>query len=190
MFRHNHDFSHGVIWNLEHAGITHLSQLKDWVFADLLRVNGIGQTSAVKIERALAEYGILLKDGDPALLEEVMQVADEEGPAESIANGTPEEIAMACSNGLMKLADEMSKSATLLMRAAVKIPQLEKRKTCDINTYLKNEHICGAEVRRIAQPFLNLAAGEKRRPVRRVTTGKRRAASNVEEGRFPAAASS
>ena len=183
---------YSTVYDLERRrGVTHLHQLKDWTFGDLLRIPHVGQVAAQKIERAIAEYGILLKDGDPVLLEEVAQEPGEEGPAESIVNGTPEEIAMACSKGLMKIADELSRSASLLMRAAVKIPHAEKRKTHDIKTYLKHEHTCAAEVRRIAQPFIDLEAREKRRPVCRAKTAKRRTApSNVVEGRFPVTATS
>ncbi len=60
-----------------------------------------------------------------------------------------------------------------------------KRNLFELKTYLKYEPACAAEVRRIALPLLDLEAAKKRRPVRRTKTVKRRAVSNVVEGRLP-----
>ena len=83
--------------------------------------------------------------------------------------------------GLMKLAEEMLASSALLMKAAHKIPHREKRQCMEINSYIKQGHVCADEVRRIAKPLLDLEADKR---------AARPDQANVVEGKFPAAAAS
>ena len=59
-----------IAWTLRHsAKVRLLSDLTKWTYADVLRLDRMSRRSVDKLQEAMAQFGLLLKDGDPALLE-------------------------------------------------------------------------------------------------------------------------
>ena len=67
--------------------IEDLNELTAWTYEDLLRLDGVGPVKASAIERCIARYGLLLKDGNPALLEAARQDAEVEETLKQRLNG-------------------------------------------------------------------------------------------------------
>ena len=60
---------HNAAWALRRAGVTLLSDLQNWTYADVLRLDSMSRRSVDKLQEGMAQFGLLLKGGDPALLE-------------------------------------------------------------------------------------------------------------------------
>ena len=72
---------HTVVRKLGHK-VRFLHELRDWTYADVLALGEVGPQSVRQVERAMAAFGFLLKDGDPALLEpEIEPETVEQAPA-------------------------------------------------------------------------------------------------------------
>ncbi len=108
-----------IAWVLRRAGVTMLTDLTNWTVADVMRLERMGRRSVNKLQEGMAQFGLLLKDGDPALLERPPTPEPEEpydGPARS-----PREIRNACHQALSKLATSVMRDGTSLIRIATRI---------------------------------------------------------------------
>ncbi len=106
----------------------------------------------------MAQFGLLLKGGDPALLERPPTPEPEEpydGPARS-----PEEIRTACHQALTKVANSIMRDGTSLMRMASSIATGQKRASV-LRRYTGDLNQARArEVATIIRPLLKLEASE------------------------------
>ena len=76
-----------------------LHELREWRYSDLLALAGVGTQAIEQTERAMAAFGFLLKDGDPARLEPEPEPEPEtDGRAPT---GDSREVREACAEGLI-----------------------------------------------------------------------------------------
>ena len=149
-----------VAWTLRRAGVTLLSDLTNWTYADVLRLDRMSRRSVEKLQEGMAQFGLLLKDGDPALLERPPTPEPEpeepyDGPARS-----PEEIRAACHQALAKVADSIMRDGTSLIRIASAIGTGQKRAS-PLRRYTGDLNQARArEVATIIRPLLELEASE------------------------------
>lgn len=155
-----------LMWGLR-GRVEFLTELTDWSFADLVGVPRIGPAAASEIERAMARYGLLLKDGDPALLEKAQASSDDAvtDSGQLATQGTPEEIAEACARSLIEIGNEIIRDGTSLLRFSGQIVfgGSNHTKGC-LENYI-HEHRqsqCGT-VERIVAPWLALVDAQRAR---------------------------
>ncbi len=149
---------HNAAWALRRAGVTLLSDLTKWTYADVLRLDRMSRRSVDKLQEGMAQFGLLLKDGDPALLERPPAPEPEKpysGPARS-----PEEIRKACHEALTKVANSVMRDGTSLIRIASSIGTGQKRASV-LRRYIGDLNQARAhEVATIVRPLLELEASE------------------------------
>ena len=143
--------------------VKYLVDLQEFTFGDLLALPGMGRAAARSVEEVMAEFGLLLKDGDPAFLEAVREDKQKEGrlPAPP-GDQSPEEIRMTTARALIELGAAMMRDGASLTKTAAKIGFGDPRVAAALTRYT-TEHKQGGyeEVARIAAPFLALEAAEK-----------------------------
>ncbi len=151
---------HNAAWALRRAGVTLLSDLTNWTYADVLRLDHMSRRSVDKLQEGMAQFGLLLKGGDPALLERPPTPEPEpeepyDGPARS-----PEEIRKACHEALTKVANSVMRDGTSLIRIASSIAGGQKRAAV-LRRYIGDLNQSRArEVATIIRPLLELEASE------------------------------
>ena len=176
-------------------GITHLPELRFWTRHQLMRTPGFGTKKATEVERLAAKFGVLLADGDPALLEEVKkdgEISSEEytchRPNPRKTPETPEEIRTACAEELLALAGQVIADGASLTRIAGKVAtnKGERGQAGDVRRYLTRNQTGAAHVRTITRAFIEMVDAEKprRKPVRR--RAKREAVAAVDNVLRPA----
>ncbi len=145
--------------------VKYLVDLQEFTFADLLALPEMGRAAARSVESVMAEFGLLLKDGDPAFLEAVREEKQKEGrlPAPP-SDQSPEDIRMTTARALMELAAAMMRDGASLTKTAAKIGFGDPRVAAALTRYTTEHKQSGyEEVARIAAPFLALSAAEKER---------------------------
>ena len=154
-------------WALNQADVRSLNDLRDWTFADLLKLTDISMASAKRIESVMAKYGLLLKGGDPALLEE-HRMQPEPVSTGPLPDGTPEEIRARTARALFEIASKITRDGASLTRiAALIIPNSERgdgRRKGQLKNYIKLGQASAADVARVAAPVFAIEALEKERP--------------------------
>ena len=147
------------------ARVKYLADLQEFTFGDLLAIPEMGRAAARSVERVMAGFGLLLKDGDPAFLEAVREEKQAEGrlPAPP-SDQSPEEIRVSTARALIELGATMMRDGASLTKTAAKIGFGDTRVAAALSRYT-SEHKQSAyeEVARIAAPFLALEASEKSR---------------------------
>ena len=117
-------------------------------------------------------FGLLLKGGDPALLERPPTPEPEKpysGPARN-----PEEIRSTCHQALTKLANAVLRDGTSLIRIAGRIGTGDKYVGV-LRRYIgDHKQACAAEVATIVRPLLDLEDAEKERAKERAGAKKKR----------------
>ena len=149
---------------LRGRGIKYLSDLQEFTFTDLLALPDMKMSVARSIEKLMAEFGLLLKDGDPALLQAVREDKQKDGPLLAPpSDKSPEEIRITTARALIELGATMMRDGASLANAAAKIAVGGPRVAAAINRYITEHHKKAIydDVARIAAPFLALAAMEK-----------------------------
>ena len=81
-------------------GIEYLEDLTQYSYRDLLHLPDVGETNANLIEAAMAKYGLLLRDGDPAQLRDAPPAEPE--PVGRRIEGSASAVRKACSKALFK----------------------------------------------------------------------------------------
>ena len=152
---------------------------------------GIGRVSADKVERSAATFGVLLKDGDPALLEDAAEEPEEEetvqqGP--SVSGGTPEEVRGRCGVALMTLATDLSAHAASVMRMAARMSAGGKMSGI-VRRYATSDQAWHDKVLRVAQPVLDLEDAARGRKGRK-SVANREAVAEPDNGARAAATAS
>ncbi len=169
-YAHGNLFTNNAGYALRRADITSLNDLRDWTFADLLKLTDISMASAKRIESVMAKYGLLLKGGDPALLEE-HRMQPEPVSTGPLPNGTPEEIRARTARALFEIASKITRDGASLTRiAALIIPNSERgdgRRKGQLKNYIKLGQASAADVARVAAPVFAMEAMEKDRPTKR-----------------------
>jgi len=143
--------------------VKYLIDLQEFTFGDLLALPDMGRAAARSVERVMAEFGLLLKDGDPAFLEAVREEKQGEGrlPAPP-SDQSPEDIRMTTARALIELGAAMMRDGASLTKTAAKIGFGEPRVAAVLNRYITEHKQAGSQdVARIAAPFLALEATEK-----------------------------
>ena len=152
-------------WALDKRGVEYLTDLREFAFNDLLAIPGIGRTDARKIEIVMAEFGLLLKDGDPSFLEAVREDKRKEGRLLAPpTDQSPEEIQITTARALMELGGGMMRDGASLTMNAAKIAAGEPRMVGVLRRYITQHSkipVLGDEIARIAAPFLALTAEGK-----------------------------
>ena len=149
----------------EHEHVKYLVDLQELTFADLVALKGVGRVGARKVEEVMAEFGLLLKDGDPAFLEATRERKEEDRrlPAPP-SDQSPEDIRITTARALMELGAAMMRDGASLTGTAAKIGFGEPRVAATLKRYVTEHKQTGSgEVARIAAPFLALEAAEKER---------------------------
>ena len=171
--------SYGESQMVKALGVTHLPELRFWTRHQVLRTSSFGAKKVDDLERLAAKFGVLLADGDPALLEEVKQDGEIESEADEYCGlvtrprtvpQTPDEIRLQCMEGLLKLSQKLLSDGASLARHAGKLVSSEGsgRQAGALRRYVTNRQVAAAQVRTIAQPFYDLVDAEMpRRPTKR-----------------------
>ena len=61
---------HTIVWALRQcAGVRYLTDLSGWTYADVLALERVSRTAVNELQDTMVRYGLLLKGGDPVLLE-------------------------------------------------------------------------------------------------------------------------
>ncbi len=172
-----------VAWTLRRARVSLLSDLTKWTYADVLRLDRMSRKAVDKLQEGMAQFGLLLKGGDPALLERTPTPEPEpeepyDGPARSA-----EEIRKACHEALTKVANSVMRDGTSLIRIASSIGTGQKRASV-LRRYIGDLNQARAhEVATIIRPLLELEASEteqaKAEARKQVKTKKQRTAKPV-----------
>ncbi len=143
--------------------VKYLADLQEYTFADLLALPSMGRAAARSVEKVMAEFGLLLKDGDPAFLEAVREEKQAEGrlPAPP-SDQSPEDIRMTTARALMELGEAMMRDGASLTKTAAKIGFGEPRVAAALRRYIaEHKQTSSEDVARIAASFLALEAAEK-----------------------------
>ena len=158
-----------------------LHELTEWTYGDLLKLGDVGPRSVDQTEAAMAAFGFLLKDGDPALLE-----TEPEPEIEVKARGSdPNEVRETCSKGLMQLATNMARDASSLIRFAGKIGIDDTRVSGLLKKYAQRyKQTSHQEVLRVAGPWISMVDSKRARkkPARKQPREKRTPARAMTEG--------
>lgn len=175
LWQERHHGGFGKITNATAYALTsrvkYLADLQEFTFGDLLAIPEMGRAAARSVERVMAEFGLLLKDGDPAFLEAVREEKQAEGrlPAPP-SDQSPEDIRITTARALIELGATMMRDGVSLTMNAAKIASGEPRIAAFLRSYITQHSkvvVVGEEVARIVAPFLALEASEKsRRPSR------------------------
>ena len=143
--------------------VKYLVDLQEFTFGDLLALPDMGRAAARSVEEVMAEFGLLLKDGDPAFLEAVREDKQAEGrlPAPP-SDQSPEDIRMTTARALIELGAAMMRDGASLTKTAAKIGFGDPRVGAALTRYsTEHKESAANEVARIAAPFLALEAAEK-----------------------------
>lgn len=158
-----------------------LHELTGWTYGDLLALGGVGPRAVEQTERAMAAFGFLLKDGDPALLE---PEPEPEITAEA-HTADPDKVRETCSEGLMQLATEMARDASTLIRFASKMGADDTRVSGLLKKYAQRyKQTNFQKVLRVAGPWIAMVDSKRARkkPARKQSQGKRAAVPALTEG--------
>lgn len=137
-----------------------LDQLTAWSFADLVSLPGIGVTSAHKIERALATFGLSLRDRVPAIPETTTPAEPDTSPP--LSDASPDEIRAACASALIDLGVMVARDSSGLLRFATNIMAGKQNVAGRIKRYAGAlGQSRGAEVARVAAPLFALEEAER-----------------------------
>ena len=166
-------------FSFQGLGLTHLSELRYWTRHQIMRRSNIGKKRADEIERLAAKFGVLLADGDPALLEECKQDGEiiedgyEVGYPRKVPE-TPEEIRTACSENLFELAGKLIRDGASLTRIASNIATSKggRSPAGTIRRYLTRNQFGAAHVRTITRAFVEMIDAEKPRRAKRETVAE------------------
>lgn len=158
---------HGHSWALKRAGIKSLAELTTWRFCDLVRLDRISTHKAKQIERALAGFGLLMKDGNPDLIERVRQEREgerqEQQKKRDIPVATPGGIRSAATDRLMEMSENAMRDFTALVKIA-NLVALGKKATGRINVYARRNDAAHADhMRRLFADLFDLEASESAR---------------------------
>ena len=161
-----------IAWVLRRAKVRLLTDLTNWTYADVLRLDRMSRRGVEKLQEGMAQFGLLLKDGDPALLERPPTpepVESYDGPARS-----PEEIRSTCHKALTKLASAVLRDGTSLTRIAGRVGTGDKYVGALLRYIGQHKQACAREVAAIVQPVLELEYSEKQRAKEQAEAKKRR----------------
>ena len=121
---------HGHSWTLGNAGLKSLAELTTWRLCDLARLEHMSTNKAKQIERALAGFGLLMVDGDPALIEQARQEREDKRQAEQkkrdIPVTTPEGIRSVAAARLMEMSTQAMSNSAALAKFAYRVALAEK----------------------------------------------------------------
>ena len=141
------------------AGIKSLNELRGWTFADLLKLPGMTVKAAKEVEGVLAEFGILLEGGDPALLEQ--HRIEPEPPIDGpLPDGTPEEIRHRATEALFEIASKLVDDGLSLMKLVAKTAAKTAKKGA-LKRYVAFRQTAWEDVERVAAPLFAIEALEK-----------------------------
>ena len=137
-----------------------LHDLRDWTYGDLLKLAGVGAQAIEQTERAMAAFGFLLKDGDPARLEPEPE-PETEGQAPT---ADPGEVSEACAEELIALATEMVRDGASLMKFAGRMGIDDTRVAGLLKKYTqRNKQTSHQKVMRVAGPWIAMVDSERAR---------------------------
>ncbi len=144
-----------------------VTELTEWTFADLLTLPQVGRGSAREVERIMATYGLLLKDGDPALLAKTEEGDSDDavGTLLSATGGTPEEITNACAKALLKIGNEVIRDGVSLLKFSGEVAFGDSKQTPSyLKRYIhKRKQSQYEEVRRVVASWLALLEANRAR---------------------------
>ena len=114
------------IWRLQQHHVRYLPDLTGFRLSDLINMQGIGQRGARRIELIMAQFGLLLKDGDPAILKQVKTddpLVLEPLPEPDARSGqlSPDELRQQAVDALFKIAKTVFDDGQFIMSAAAKL---------------------------------------------------------------------
>ena len=160
---------HAAMRSLSHL-VRSLGALGELTYGELMALPSIGPLAAKKIERAFARGGLLLKDGDPALLHRVHDEPDEApAPAEVLAAGqprtaSPEAACVDCGTALLKLAKKILHDGTSLAGIAAQLTFDPKNAAKQLRHWVSHsDRPFVADVRRIAALVIGSERPKRRR---------------------------
>ena len=148
-----------IAWALRRAKVRLLSDLTNWTYADVLRLDRMSRRSVDKLQEGMAQFGLLLKDGDPALLEHPPTPEPESEEPYSGPARNPEEIRSTCHQALTKLANHVLRDGTSLIRIAGRVGTGDKQAGV-LRRYIgEHKQACAAEVAgtvmRLCRPLIS-----------------------------------
>ncbi len=152
-----------------------LHDLTAWTYGDLLRLPGVGAQAIEQTERAMAAFGFLLKDGDPARLEP----EPEPETAAQTHTADPGQVRESCAEGLIALATEMIHDGASLMKLAGRMGIDDTRVSGVLKKYAQRyKQTNHQKVLRVAGPWIAMVDSKRAREksVRKQSRGKRTAA--------------
>ncbi len=159
-------------------GLTHLPELRYWTRHQIMRGFNIGKKRADEIERLGAKFGVLLADGNPALLEDCKQAGEiscKESwyrcPNPRTVPETPEEIRTACADDLFTLARQIIADGVSLTRIASNVATSKGARSPAgiIRRYLTRNQTAAAHVRTVTRQLIEMIEAEKPRRAKRKT---------------------
>ncbi len=164
-------------WTLRREGIRYLIEVTEYTHKQLCRLPSMGPAKADQIERLLAKRGLLLKGGDPTIIDRVRaeeaersQVREEIHQAVSNGEVTSDTVLEDAVEGLIAVANSMLKDGALLMSSAAKLWARKDGTGGRSRSYyvsiLKRYAMSGsrsrfAEVGRLISPVIALDEAEK-----------------------------
>ena len=105
---------HNPWYQLEQAGVKHLTDLQSWAYADLLGLDKVGPTTATAIEAVMSKYGLALKDGDPSRYRQLLE--DEEEKERPLIDLPPDELHEHCATQLMSAGQQLLRHSAVFIR--------------------------------------------------------------------------
>lgn len=162
---------HRDTWSLSHTGVRTLGELTAWTYQDLLALSGVGPLAVKKIELTMARFGLLLADGDPALIHQARRQRDRERgaagrpPADGVRD--PHEVRILAAEALTKLGRRALKDGGSLFGLAHAI-YAGKRAVGPIKSYVTRDN--GSYAQEVARACGALFALEARESARRKET--------------------
>lgn len=153
-------------YELRRHGVQSLGDLAKWGYHDLLKLPGCGPAFANRIERALAQVGALLADGDPALIEQVRQERDNERktsdrppPADM---SDPKETRDTAAAALFELGESAARDGASLMRLGYRLAR-NKKVAGVMKKYVRSRQSFANEVERLRGPLAAIEQAESAR---------------------------
>ena len=130
-----------------------------WTFADLLKLPRITLSEAKQVENVMAEFGVLLDGGDPALLEQnrIEPEAVIDGPP---PDGTPEEIRLRVTTALFQIASKLIDDGVSLTKMVAKLAANTGKKGV-LKRYVSYRQTAWEDVARVAAPVFAIEDMEK-----------------------------
>lgn len=142
--------------------VRYLHQLRNWTYADLLALAYVGPQAIEQTERAMAAFGFLLKDGDPALLEpepEPEPLSDGQAPFADLSGARD-----TCAEGLIALANEMIRDGSSLLKFVGRMGFDGTRVSGLLKKYIQtNKQTSHQKVIRVAGPWISMVDSERAR---------------------------